>query len=668
MCGITGFIDRRAARSRDAFTSDLNAMCAAIRHRGPDDSGTLIDVDSGVGLGFMRLSIVDLSAAGHQPMDSATGRYTIIFNGEVYNFERLRAALDREQPGLRYRGHSDTEMILACIETWGLHRALQEFIGMFAFALWDRQNRTVSLVRDRVGVKPLYYGWSGDVLLFGSELKAVREHAHFSGEIDREALALMIQHAYVPSPRTIYREFRKVVPGSILEIPIDDVRSPKSIPYWTARATAAHGQQNLITDVPRALRELEELLRDAVALRMIADVPLGVFLSGGIDSSLVTALMQAQSTRPTKTFTIGFHEDAYDEAKHAAAVARHLGTDHTQIYVTAEEAQKVIPTLPRMFDEPFGDSSAIPTHLVSKLARREVTVALSGDGGDELFGGYNRHRWTEPVWNASRMLPRPMRNAAAALFQSMASPQSPGGRLAQRMLPESVRPRLLGDKLAKMSKLASARSPIDAYRLLVSQSIESESLVKGASAAALIEDDGVADEAGGFAHRMMLLDLITYLPDDILAKVDRASMAVSLEAREPLLDHRLIEYAWRLPLSMKIRRGQTKWALRQVLYRYVPAALIDRPKMGFSIPLDSWLRTGLRDWAESLLNADRLRAERILRVEPIRAMWEDHISGRRDRHHALWNILMFQAWLDEQQSPAVHQPANREPALASPII
>jgi asparagine synthase (glutamine-hydrolysing) len=651
MCGLTGFIDSSDRRSRDLFQREIETMCAAIRHRGPDDAGTFIDAEVGVALGFRRLSIIDLSPAGHQPMTSASGRYSIVFNGEVYNYERLREELGSSGLAQVYRGHSDTEVILACIEAWGLPAALKKFIGMFAFALWDRERRTVSLVRDRVGVKPMYYGWVGNLFLFGSELKGLRAHSRFEAQIDRDAVALMLQYGYVPVPHTIYKEFRKVVPGTILEVSVADPRATSSIPYWSAEHAAEEGQRDVVHSETEALQQLETILRDAVGLRMISDVPLGVFLSGGIDSSIVTALMQAQSARPVRTFTIGFHEGQYDEAGHAAAVARHLGTDHTELYITPAEAQEVIPLLPQIFDEPHGDSSGIPTYLVSKLARRDVTVALSGDGGDELFAGYNRHRWTETAWNFSRRLPSPLRRTAGAFLRGIASPTSLAGALAERLLPADARPRLFREKVAKLASLATIDGPLDAYSRLVSQISDPNSYVIGSSPTATLGSHS-AERIRGFAHRIMLLDLLTYLPDDILAKVDRASMAVSLEAREPLLDHRLIEYAWRLPLSMKIREGKTKWALRQILYHYVPADLIDRPKMGFSIPLDVWLRTGLRDWAESLLSEDRLRREGVLASGPVRALWSEHASGRRDVQHQLWNILMFQAWLDEQRRSA----------------
>ena len=648
MCGFAGFIDCSSGRSRESLRGELERMSSALVHRGPDDSGVWVDEAAGAGLAFRRLSILDLSAAGHQPMQSGSGRYVIAFNGEVYNYERIRRDLTTPPGG--WRGHSDTEVILAAVEAWGLTAAVQRFIGMFAFALWDRQERTVSLVRDRVGVKPLYYGWSRDQLLFGSELKSLRAHSAFAGEVDRDAVALLLKYGYIPAPHTIHRDFRKVMPGTIVTVRAADPRSVTSSVYWSASAAARAGQADLVTDDAAATGALDEILRDSVGLRMIADVPVGVFLSGGIDSTLVTALMQSQSTKPVRSFTIGFHEGEYDEATHAAAVARHLGTDHTELFLTTRQAQDVIPLLPSMYDEPFGDSSQIPTYLVSSLARRDVTVVLSGDGGDELFAGYNRHRWAEQIARVSRRLPSGVAGVAAASLRSASAPSSVVGRMFESVIPASRRPRLLRDKLRKIGLLLADGSSGDAYATLVSQIGDATDVVVGASAVPTLLDDPAARGALSSAgNRMMLLDLLTYLPDDILTKVDRASMAISLEAREPLLDHRLIEYAWRLPFSMKVRQGKTKWILREILHRYVPHELVDRPKMGFSIPLDLWLRAGLRDWAEALLDESRLRNEGFLQPQRIRVMWDDHISGRADRQHQLWNVLMFQAWLEAQR-------------------
>lgn len=628
-------------------------MASTLTHRGPDDSGEWCDPAAGVAFGFRRLSIIDLSPAGHQPMISASGRYVIVFNGEIYNFSRIRKVLEDQNNALTFRGHSDTEVILAAIETWGVHRAVQQFIGMFAFALWDRRDRVLYLVRDRVGVKPLYYGWAGSAFLFGSELKAFRAHPDFRGQIDRDVLPLFLRHNCIPAPYSIYKGIRKLMPGCILEV--DPARRTETIHrYWSASETARRGlEQPFRGDTEDALAELDALLRDAVGLRMIADVPLGVFLSGGVDSSTVTALMQAQSGRPVKTFSIGFHESAYNEAEHARAVAEHLGTEHTELYVTPAEAMAVIPRLPAIFDEPFADSSQIPTFLVSELSRRHVTVSLSGDGGDELFGGYNRYFWGRRFWKvAGGMLP--MVRSAAARALTAASPQAWNriSDIVAPLLPKAFRYRTVGDKIWKMAALLNTESSQRLYEGLCSHWVPSDAaVVDGAEPATLLRDESMTNGIADFIDRMMLLDLVTYLPDDILVKVDRSSMAVSLEAREPLLDHRLIEFAWSLPRRMKIRGQEGKWLLRRILHRYVPKTLIERPKMGFGLPIDDWLRRGLRDWAENLLDERRIREEGFLNPEPVRAKWREHLSGTRNWQYHLWDVLMFQAWLEASKRP-----------------
>lgn len=649
MCGLTGILDLGFDRKRIALEDSIHNMAATMVHRGPDDEGTWCDVEAGAALGFRRLAIIDLSEAGHQPMHSASGRYVMVFNGEVYNSEALRRELVARNAAPLFRGHSDTEIMLAAIEAWGLEPAVQRFIGMFAIALWDRQERVLHLVRDRLGVKPLYYGWAGKTFLFGSELKALRAHVAFNAEIDRNALALYTRHNYIPAPYTIYQGFYKLLPGSILSVPADKVRTPKPVPYWSARAVAEHGVAAPFEGTDRdAIEQLDALLRDSIGLRMVADVPLGVFLSGGIDSSVVTALMQVQSSRPVQTFTIGFREDRYNEAVFAKDVACHLGTEHTELYVTPEEAMAVIPRMPCLYDEPFSDSSQIPTFLVSELARRDVTVSLSGDGGDELFGGYNRYFWGRSIWDRMRHVPKPMRRAATSAILAL-SPDSweKVFRAVEPVLPRRLR---VGNPAAKMSALGNvlgAESPDEMYRWLVSHEKQPTALVCDSSepSTVLTERAQWAD-LPEFVQRMMYLDLMTYLPDDILVKVDRATMGVSLEAREPLLDHRLVEFAWRLPGSMKIRNGQGKWLLRQVLYKYVPETLIDRPKMGFGVPIGNWLRGPLRDWAEALLDENRLRQEGYLQPEPIRKKWQEHLSGRIDWQYYLWDILMFEAWLE----------------------
>jgi asparagine synthase (glutamine-hydrolysing) len=649
MCGLAGFLDAQAQRTADELRCVGATMTATLAHRGPDDALVWADGAAGIVLGFRRLAIIDLTAAGRQPMESASGRYVLVFNGEVYNFAALRKELEGSGTAPIFRGHSDTEVMLAAIEAWGLENAVKRFIGMFAFALWDRRERVLHLVRDRLGVKPLYYGWVGGALLFGSELKALRAFPGFRGEIDRDALALFMRHGYIPAPHSVYNGAFKLPAGAILTAGAGQIAAiPK--PYWSAKTVAEEGvAQPLTASTAEATEQLDLLLRDAIGLRMIADVPLGVFLSGGIDSSIVVALMQVQSSRPVRTFTIGFHEDGYNEAQYAKEVARHLGTDHTELYVTPEEAQAVIPRLPMLYDEPFADSSQIPTFLVSALARRHVTVSLSGDGGDELFGGYNRYFWAQDIWSRIRWVPRALRSGVSRALTAL-SPQT-WDTVFERMaplLPRRARLRNPGEKVSKLAEILEVDSPERLYWELVSQWKDPASVVLDAcESPTALTRQGDWPNLGNFTQRMMYLDLITYLPDDILTKVDRASMGVSLEAREPLLDHRLVEFAWRLPLRLKVRRGEGKWILRQVLYRYVPRSLIERPKAGFGVPLDGWLRGPLREWAEALLDEGRLRREGFFDPAPIRAKWVEHLSGRRNFQHYLWDVLIFQSWYEQ---------------------
>ncbi len=626
-------------------------MTNQLVHRGPDDSGAWVDAHTGIALGTRRLAIVDLSPAGHQPMVSRSGRFVITYNGEVYNFRELRKEL--EPRGHTFRGHSDTEVILAAVEEWGLKEATKRFVGMFAFALWDRQERALHLVRDRLGIKPLYYGWAGATFLFGSELKALRAHPAFRPEINRDALALQMRYSYVPQPYSIHQGIYKLPQGCILTLPASNlpcVDHARPCPYWSAKEVAEHGEADAYRGSEgEAAEQFDTLLREAVRLRMIADVPLGAFLSGGIDSSTVVALMQAQSTRPVKTFTIGFYEETYNEAVHAKAVAAHLGTDHTELYVTPEETLTVVPKLPDLYDEPFADSSQIPTYLISALARRHVTVSLSGDGGDELFGGYPRYLRTRTFRRALRSLPSPGRRLFASLLKapSLAS-YNRALSLLRPLFDRFGRPAPVGEKMHRLAELLTV-GPEGIYLHFVSHWKRPTDLVLGSNEPLTVLTDFSQHAAlSDFLQQMMFLDLVTYLPDDILAKVDRASMGVSLEARVPILDHRVVEFVARLPVSMKIRNGQGKWLLRQVLYRYVPKDLVERPKMGFGVPLDSWLRGPLRDWAEGLLNEDRLRREGFFKPEPIRKCWAEHLAGTRNWQEALWNVLMFQAWVERQ--------------------
>lgn len=645
MCGIAGFIgfDRGARGQTSRIVAER--MANTLIHRGPDDAGVWVDEAADVALAHRRLSILDLSPTGHQPMVSNGGRYVIVFNGEIYNHLELHEAL----MSIVWRGHSDTETLLAAFEAWGIEATLKKCVGMFALALWDREIRTLTLARDRMGEKPLYYGWQGDVFLFSSELKALRAHQAFRGEIDRDVLALYLRHNYVPTPYSIYKGIHKLLPGTRLTLAADAPIgvSPAPTFYWRAR-DAAQADVRSDLDNETAIGELDALLRRAVGGQMVADVPLGAFLSGGVDSSAVVALMQAQSKRPVQTFTIGFHEAGYNEAEHAHAVAAHLGTEHTELYVTAEQAMAVIPRLPVLYDEPFADSSQIPTLLVSELARRHVAVSLSGDGGDELFGGYNRYLWASRIWRTLGWAPRSLRAALAGVLTSL-PPAAWNGvfRGLSRFLPARWRYANPGDKLHKLADILAVRSPEEIYLALVSHWQQPPSVVIGATEPATVLTDARQwADVPDFESRMMYLDQMTYLPDDILTKVDRAAMGVSLETRVPLIDHRVVEFAWQLPLSMKIRNGQAKWLLRQVLYRYVPRELIERPKMGFGIPLDVWLRGPLRGWAEALLDESRLRQEGYFHSKPIRQKWSEHLSGQRNWAYYLWDVLMFQAWLE----------------------
>jgi asparagine synthase (glutamine-hydrolysing) len=639
MSGIAGAYLRRP-QSRDALLTAGNAMSSCIVHRGPDDSGHFADERNGALLAFRRLAILDLSQNGHQPMESPTGRYVLIFNGEAYNFETVRAELERIGAAPQWRGHSDTEVLLAAIERWGLDEAIKRFVGMFAFAVWDKREQTLHLVRDRVGVKPLYYAVMGNAVLFGSELKAIAAHPLFRREIDRDAVALYARFGYVPGPHTIYRNTYKLLPGGILTIAPGTER-PEPRLYWSVRGAVLRGKADPFRGSDaEALDALDELLKESVGLRMISDVPLGVFLSGGIDSSIVTAQMQRQARGAVKTFSIGLRESAYDEAQHARAVAKHLGTEHTEFYVTAQEALDVIPLLPRMYDEPFADSSQIPTYLVSKLARQSVTVSLSGDGGDELFGGYNRYFLGRSLWKTTRRIPAPLRPMAGAALRAL--PPATWNRLLSPLAKKfpALRERA-GDRLHKLARAMNAKDGPDAlYRELVAQWRD---VVPGARPLPIAIDHPMPLEDP--TERMMAWDQLSYMVDDVLVKVDRASMAVSLEAREPLLDHRLIEFAWTLPLHMKVRDGKGKWLLRTLLARYVSEELIERPKMGFAIPLDTWLRGPLRDWAESLLDERRLREEGWFDAAQVRNAWRSHLAGGAEWQQHLWTVLMFQAWL-----------------------
>lgn len=645
MCGINGFFDTKKQMSPDEMGSVVQKMSHALAHRGPDDSGLWVDAENGIALGHRRLAIIDISPEGHQPMMSLDNRYVIVFNGEIYNFLELRRELERL--GQSFQGHSDTSVMLAGFSEWGVHEAVKRFNGMFAFALWDRLERTLHLGRDRLGEKPLYYGCIGQTLLFGSELKALKAHPAFQPQINRDALALFLRYNCVPAPYSIYKDIYKLPPGTVLTWNGTD--DPARVSYWSVKEVAVAGVAEPFQGSEQAaVARLDTLLRDAVGLRMVADVPIGAFLSGGIDSSTVVALMQSQSSQPVKTFTIGFHEDAYNEAQHAKAVAKHLGTDHTELYVTPEEALAVIPKLPILYDEPFADDSQIPTFLVSQLAKTHVTVSLSGDGGDELFAGYNRYFWGRSIWQKIGWMPPTLRSLAARALTGI-TPQSwdRGFTKFNALLPPKLRQSPPGGKLHKLAEILAAQDPESMYAGLVSHWKDPAAIVIGAKEpVTALSDRHSWAKLPDFTQTMMYLDTITYLPDDILAKVDRASMGVSLEARVPFLDHRVVELAWQIPLSMKIRGVKGKWLLRQVLDKYVPRTLIERPKAGFGMPIDIWLRGPLRDWGEALLDESRLRQQGFFNPQPIRQKWAEHLLGDRNWQYYLWDVLMFQAWLE----------------------
>lgn len=646
MCGISGFLSFNRRRTEDGLHSIAVAMSDSLAHRGPDDSGVWVDGQSGVALGHRRLSILDLSAAGKQPMESESGRFVIVYNGEIYNFPELRR--DLEGGGHRFRGHSDTEVLLAAIEAWGIEESLRRANGMLAFALWDRERRALILARDRVGKKPLYYGWCGETFLFGSELKALRRHPDFDDEIDTNALGLFVQYSWVPGPRSIFRRIRKLPAGTLLTVSADGVsRETEPECYWSAREAVERGNDTpFCGSFEEATERLDELLRDSVRGRMLSDVSLGALLSGGIDSTLVVALMQASSSQPIKTFTIGFADPRYNEAGHARALADHLGTDHTELTVTPEDSLEVIPGLATLFDEPFADPSQIPTFIVSRLARSKVTVALSGDGGDEVFAGYRRYLRCLEDWKDWGRLPLSVRRGVACSTSALA-------RLEWRLLgpgetsdPKSVAKwRRILEKLDKRTSGLGATSPLEHFSKMRARCERAGEFVIGADPVpSLLTDTDEWADVPEPLHAMMYLDFAGYLPDNNLVKVDRASMGVSLEVRSPLLDYRVAELAWSLPPSMLIEAGRGKRILRRVLERYVPRDLTDRPKWGFGVPISDWLRGPLRAWAESLLDENRLRQEGVFHPAAVRRVWRQHLSGWRDHRELLWNILMFQAW------------------------
>lgn len=646
MCGFTGFWHPEASVSEESLRQLGTKMADRLRYRGPDDHGVWCDPAVGLVMAHRRLSIVDLSSLGHQPMISSSGRYVLVYNGEIYNAQELRQ--ERIAEGGSFKSQTDTEVLLEGFDAWGVKKVLSKCIGMFAFALWDRETRTLTLGRDRLGIKPLYYGFQGKTLFFGSQLRSFLPHPAWEGTLDRQALASYFYYSYVPSPQSIYQGISKLKPGSFLEI--QQGKEGEEISYWDLEETVKNSLANPLRRTEEDhIADLENLLKDSVGRRMVADVPLGAFLSGGIDSSLVVALMQAQSERPIKTFSIGFNEKDFDESHYAKKVAHHLGTDHHELYVTPAQSQEVIPSLSDFYDEPFADSSQIPTYLVSKMAREQVTVALSGDGGDELFGGYARYFLGKKMWHRLQRLPRGARPVISK-FATAFTPET--WTKIGNYLPTSYFSNQLGDKIQKGVAFLDSGSQEDFYASLCS-SWESSSaaaweVVQGAQP---LNSAPFTDLPLSFVGKMQLADTKFYLPGDILTKVDRASMAVSLEARVPLLDHRLFERAWQLPESIKIKEGQGKWILRQILKKYLPEPLFERPKRGFGVPIGNWMRTDLRDWCESLLSQEALASSGILNPEPIRQLWQEHLDQTYNRQYSLWNVLMFQMW---------HQSLKRE--------
>ncbi len=641
MCGFTGFIDPNGHYGGQAEAILVN-MRDQLSHRGPDDCGIWQDAKTGVFLSHRRLAIQDLSPHGHQPMLSPGKRYVISFNGEIYNFPALRKQLQRGNDSIRWQGHSDTEVLLVAIESWGLDKTLQACVGMFAFALWDRQERMLYLVRDRLGEKPLYYGYQQGVFLFASELKALKPHPAMASLINRDAIALLFRHSYIPAPYSIYQGIEKLLPGHYLRLDLN-LQKKDLFCYWSLADVVNRGQQQVFSgNSQEALDHLEFLLQQAITGQSRADVALGAFLSGGIDSSLVVALMQKNIRQPVKTFSIGFSEKDYNEAEYAKTIANHLGTQHTELYVTSRQIMEVIPKLPFVYDEPFADPSGLPTFLLAEMTRQQVSVSLSGDGGDELFGGYTRYRQSQTLWRYLKLLPTPLRiqlgrclqRIPARAWQRIFSPVSALHQPLNR----------IGDRIPKLAEMLAVNDRQALYRNIMSFWQNPADVVAGAHDVPTQLQQSAIDL--DFFQQMMYLDSISYLPDDILTKVDRAAMAVSLETRIPLLDHRLVEFAWSLPQALKIRNDESKGLLRQIAYRHIPRQLLERPKAGFAIPLASWLRQDLRPWAEDLLDATQMHQQGFLDAEKIQIKWREHVSGSRNWHYYLWNVLMFQLWLN----------------------
>ena len=645
MCGICGFYSKSSLE----FDNIISKMNLAISHRGPNNHGTWNDNNSGIVMGHQRLSVIDLSPAGHQPMKSNSGRFILTYNGEIYNHLEIRKEIE-ESFNVKWKGNSDTETLLEAIEFWGVEVTLKKIVGMFAFGLWDKKIRTLTLVKDRLGEKPLYFGWQGKgvnkVFLFGSELKALKIHPVFEGVINRNAVALQLRHNCIPAPYSIYKDIYKLLPGNFLQLNEKDLKNgllPRSKPYWSLVDIAINGVKRPLTSNLKDIKdELEQLFKASIKQQMISDVPLGAFLSGGVDSSTIVGMMQNLSSRPIKTFTIGFNEQNYNEANYAKEVSKHLGTDHTELNVSSQQALNVIPKLPLLYDEPFSDSSQIPTILISELAKKNVTVSLSGDGGDELFCGYNRYIKSNTLWKNLSLLPLPLRKGLGSIIESI--PPLTWDKLS-KFLPILNRYPNFGDKMHKGANVLDSGDLYDFYYKLVSHwQNPTEVVLNSKEPNTFLTGFKPKLKELNNQQKMMVLDCISYLSDDILVKVDRAAMSTSLETRSPFLDHRIVEYVWKIPQKYKLRNGQSKWILREILYKYVPKKLIERPKMGFAAPIDTWLRGPLKDWAESLLNETRLRQEGYFNSDIIRNKWDEHLSGKKNWQHHLWNVLMFQSW------------------------
>jgi asparagine synthase (glutamine-hydrolysing) len=651
MCGITGFINPGMIGDSEGLLALSDHMADTLAHRGPDASGSHADPKIGLGLAHRRLSVLDLSDSGAQPMHGADGRFVLSHNGEIYNFLELRKELEElGGPFLPWRSNSDTEVMLAAFQAWGIETALTRFTGMFAFALWDRDQRVLHLARDRMGEKPLYYGRANRGVVFSSELKALRAYPHFRPELDLEALSLYLRFQYVPEPRSIYKDIFKLSPGHLLTIRADNPTLFKPEPYWTLRDTANRAQADPFTGGEKeAADQLESLLRKTIRNQMLSDVPLGVLLSGGIDSSLVTALMQAESDRPARSFTIGFSDKDYDESTDARRVANHLGTEHTELFVTPDHVLDLIPRLPTLYDEPFADASQIPSFLVAKMTRQHVTVCLTGDGGDETFAGYNRHFWSPAIWDRIKNVPPALRSIAASSARFI-SPKAYDAmfRLAGDLMPHAARIRTPGHKTHKLADVLSSETREELYKRLSSTWFDPSALLTtGVEPHTVLDSRETWPNLTDYTRWMQYMDTVTYLPGDILHKVDRATMGVALESRAPFLDHRVIEFAWRLPLHMLLKGKEGKRILRTILYKHVPRNLVERPKMGFGIPIDNWLRGPLKSWAHDLLSPSRITSQGLFNPSEISRQLADHMHGKRDNQYRLWNLLMFQTWFDK---------------------